>query len=627
MQSSNHFPFIGSAFEGSAFEGGYTQAGRMGTAVSLSIVPFFGPPTQGGGDPLTEPLLDKDSSPDDDDKKVSCFTSLWMRFKNFVKRPSTLMVLKIIITCLHLIGALTVLVVWVIICFGESNDFRTARRLVQASYTASDYSTGLQTVLNQGVNASVIFPFMQEAGTTTTVMSRVNLITSRADVLNFMQPVSIHYTDQLVTMHPSACSASIPPTDGNTSLLAPTAMDMAAWRACRAQDIPSAVVDVASRRNSMVPFSSNNFLFLLYVTLFLTAILAMAFIPPISTDKLKDRNNLGVVFALMLLAGNTVFIAIAPSISRTVKNTHGHDQEINNALNIPSNNAAIALVLHFVVGYAIVHLSSNSSGLVVVKKKASSGNKYAAGKRMGKSVSQFAFQSKEAKATGLFDTDFIRNMESNLTWIVLKYFEYALTAGLFLICIMLLFRPHAETYVYHIAYLGMFFCNICAIPLHLVYVHACRLGDFVRVDLSEYEKTGFPDNDTGIEVYNSMKARSISNAQWHCRFSVLAYLVASCMFFTAGMYPFVDTVRETGLLDGVPLEISFISVMTVVLFFVFALIGTYFIIRLLLDLSKDAKTIADRMFWLNFNFELVNNAKWAISMIVCGGGLASIGLL
>ena len=99
------------------------------------------------------------------------------------------------------------------------------------------------------------------------------------------------------------------------------------------------------------------------------------------------------------------------------------------------------------------------------------------------------------------------------------------------------------------------------------------------------------------------------------------------MFFAAGMYPFVDTVRETGLLDGVPLEISFISVMTVVLFFVFALIGIYFIIRLLLDLSKDAKTIADRMFWLNFNFELVNNAKWAISMIVCGGGLASIGLL
>jgi hypothetical protein len=111
----------------------------------------------------------------------------------------------------------------------------------------------------------------------------------------------------------------------------------------------------------------------------------------------------------------------------------------------------------------------------------------------------------------------------------------------------------------------------------------------------------------------------------HCTYSVLAYLLASCLFFVAGMFPFLDSMVEMNGLEGVPVEVKLSAFITVALFFSFAIAGIFYIAMLLRNLSRDRRDVKMWIFAMNLTFEIINNAKWLLAMIICFGGLQSIG--
>lgn len=619
-------------------------------------------------------------------------------------RSTTRLVFQSVIFVAHMTVAFVVLGVWVSIALSQTNRY-AADRLIQSSYTLTDNITANYLLNLKGFSKLEAFfsspvhhPIFAPSDLSSNVRTLPALNESTA--LLYMQPVPLKKS----TLPHATCSI-IPATDSNVqNTQFATPMDVASWRACMVQyDLPvngAFLVDVAQSINSLVPFSSNNFLFLLYITLFLTGILALAFMPPVAADK----NNMAVLLALVLLTGNFGFVISIPSMSMKLD---GSNTIVYNVLAVPVNNVIVGVILHLVVGLVIFQLSKNNLGLIAADKKwkmhtgsnllavfgkqhifhasnyagkiykrngtgrnkmfqqavnawkfngklwtmaseeqqasfssvrhlsLQDGNQDSQGmpieKRNTKDIieeasigsSNFEFPMLHRTVDAFFDVDFIPAMENHLSWITLKYFEYSLTAGLFLIGILLLFRPHADTYMYQIAYVGMFACNIVAIPLHMSIVHACTIRCYM-------EKIGMVAPEVPTQRGSITKRQMETNAlildvHWHVTYAVVSYLVASFLFFFAGMAPFLDSVREYSNLEGMPAVVQASTFMTLTLFLLFAVLGTYFIYRLLSNLGAGHDQVFKIMQYQNLTFESINNAKWVLAAIICGGGLASIG--
>lgn len=635
-------------------------------------------------------------------------------------RSTTRLVFQSIIFVAHMTVAFVVLGVWVSIALSQTNRY-AADRLIQSSYTLTDnitanYLVNLKGFSKLGVFSSFSSPMHNPIFAPSDLSGNVRTLSvlNESTTLLYMQPVPLKKPTS-----PHATCSIIPATDSNVqSTQFATPMDVASWRACMVQyDLPvngAFLVDVVQSINSLVPFSSNNFLFLLYITLFLTGILALAFMPPVAADK----NNMAVFLALVLLTVNFGFVINIPSISVKLD---GSNTIVHNALAVPVNNVLVGVILHLVVGLVIFQLSKNNLGLIAADKKwkmhtgsnllavlgkqhifhasnyagkiykrngtgrnkmfqqavnawkfngklwtmaseeqqasfssgrhlsLQDGNQDSQGmpieKRNTKDIieeasigsSNFEFPMLHRTVDAFFDVDFIPAMENHLSWITLKYFEYSLTAGLFLIGILLLFRPHADTYMYQIAYVGMFACNIVAIPLHMSIVHACTIRCYMEkigMVAPEVPTKGSitkgsiakGSNTKGSITRRQMETNAlILDVHWHVTYAVVSFLVASFLFFFAGMVPFLDSVREYSNLEGMPAVVQASTFMTLTLFILFAVLGTYFIYRLLNNLGAGHDQVFKIMQYQNLTFESINNAKWVLAAIICGGGLASIG--
>jgi hypothetical protein len=232
----------------------------------------------------------------------------------------------------------------------------------------------------------------------------------------------------------------------------------------------------------------------------------------------------------------------------------------------------------------------------------------------------FAFLYK-AMPSWTVDADFVESMEDHMTWVTLKYFEYSLTAGLFLIGILLLFEPHGDAYVYQAAFLGMFSCNIVAIPLHKILVHAASVGDYIDI-LCDNKNICMPEREGKHDVD---KDKDKSDSQRHAAFSVIAFLIASWLFFVAAMLPYLHVMTITNSLEGLPLVIRVTTWMTVFLFFYFGIFGCIFITLALYNLQNGKQKLMTIFRSQNLAFELLNNTKWVLVMIATVGGLQTIG--
>jgi hypothetical protein len=650
------------------------------------------------------------------------------------------LVMQVFFFLMHFIAAGTLLYFWLNISLSTEKRY-AASRLVQNSHYLTDYSQGLLSTGSRGANLTGVLTLATEF-----YQQHPNLLPiflgaqnqrlpplNRETVLNSMQPVSILYSDNLRTSQVSNGGLSSSPFlcmhlfKADKSAMHPnvTDFDLASWRACRAQDVPSRLVDIPQTLHSMILFSSNNFLFLLYITMFLTAVLALAFIVPVSNARYLNP----VFLALVLLCANAVFVLFSPWFSKEfAKNDVQH-----NVLRLPVNNVVIAIFFHFVVGIAILLLGRNKDRIIVkdilsgrhtgkathkivsaasifnsnnyvgvyrdyqfpsynhmhiwkfggklwtsstvgeghVKALRTCGKQSAnllwakqnrfnnanpflvygdkkkddneataldAAKHDDSNVmvpldisSRFHFFHKKQRSQ-IIDASFIEVLDHHMSWITVKYFEYALTAGLFLIGVLLLFSPHADTYVYQVAFLGMFACNSIAIPLHQMLVHASTVKEYMAsigmipisstADGNNVEQAGQekPKEGSGLNDPPNVK-----NARMHASYSVLCFLVASWLFFIAGLVPYLDAVNKTIYLEGIPTAVVFSSVLTAILFVLFGVAGCIFIVGVLMVIHKGPDTVQRWFRAQNLCFELLNNVKWILAFTICVGGLATIG--
>lgn len=605
---------------------------------------------------------------------------------------------------LHMAGAFVALGYLIAIATSTSNRF-AAERLIQKSYYTTDYASGMHATSLKGFNITGYTPplhrltLVKKDGTTNS--GRLLPILNRSSILQYIQPVQIDSSSI------DACS-KIPITDSDETITTKaTPMDIASWRSCQAsKNAPvdnNMLVDVVQPINALAFFSSSNLLFLLYNTLFLTGILALAFF----SNRMMD---ITVSLALFILLVNFGFTLFVPHIQITI-----NDKLVYNALRVPVNNVILVLILHVIVGMAILQLARDRWSLVITEKwtqrmtgKMESRNHtgplnaklfteahifntrnyvgtYVSVNTLQKrSMNLWKFQGRlwtkigvpsnnndkkesllteeekkaaketddkikdaitpvllsiagydkfvfmtRPKASALFDTDFILKMEHHLTWIVLKYFEYSLTAGLFLVGVLLLFRPHADTYMYQIAYIGMFACNIIAIPLHKIFVHGatvrtymesigqvpkiCLDGDPPKKDLSANEMQNIGETCTVVK-----------EAHMHVTYAVIAFLVASFLFFAAGLIPFLDSMILYSSVEGMPTIVRFSIWSTLILFFMFAIYGLIYISWLLANISSGSHRVYQIMLYQNFMFEVINSAKWFLAFFICIGGLKSL---
>lgn len=149
-------------------------------------------------------------------------------------------------------------------------------------------------------------------------------------------------------------------------------------------------------QDTTVLFGSNNMLALIYNTMFITAMLSLATLPvPKRLEKVSGLQKLWPFLACMGLLGNLIAMLVIP-----YRQQHMH---------LPANNMAVVAVLHIISILGVLLLAAQGS-------------------------------------------DFTKKMTSDGTMVCIRYFEYSMTAGLFLVATMSAVGSSGEAYTYQVAY-------------------------------------------------------------------------------------------------------------------------------------------------------------------------------
>ena len=279
--------------------------------------------------------------------------------------------------------------------------------------------------------------------------------------------------------------------------------------------------------------------------MFLTMALSIAALPPVKGQAI------GVYISLLLIIGSFIFVVISPFTAPR--------------LHTPPNNAIIGAILHFLTASLIMMMAKprnnehnnldNNDGktlrylgkhLVATSHAHGGGTSTATSNLWGKMVEgqvqeiirftgepldehdlkidtpfsradQIIAHAGNKLATiskDLIKHDWVQAAETQYTMVNFRYFEFSMTAGLFLVCSVLSVNRTANVHVVHMAYISMVFCNLlgACMTKALVFRH-----NFLRESDRDNTLSNFVQN-YGIWLY----------------MGIGALLVAAFVFFGAG---------------------------------------------------------------------------------------------
>lgn len=525
------------------------------------------------------------------------------------------------------------------------------------------------TVVGDGVANTVLVEFWNTS--VAPIGKKTMPIATPLSILDYMQPVSIKLNSSFYYMTPFACN-KLMSTDGNKTSKTATNMDIASWKACRLQDIPSILVDVAYPSNSHIWFSSNNSLFLIYVTLFVTWAICTAYLPFFPKIWTIPTGSLWIWFSVIALLADLGFVIMIPN-SQSV-------------LNVPVNNVVIGVALH-ILTIVMVALVARQRDRVTVHSEANHTAKQYFGYRIsadgmgiqhiwrtavgGKLVTQSVFSnelqqdskqwvshsrtqhSKDLSAAmfsadgneeeeeeepissagrqpsrewrgplekkdqvahydgleffvsrgNIFEAGFYQDrLYNHMDAVTLKYFEYAMTAGLFLSGVLMSFYPYGNIHMYQTSALGMMLCNLVAIPMHKVLLFATKLRD-------------------ADPFFHAIKDAASA--------AVVLFILASWFFFIAGIYSF-STMSSLATADGVPDFVVTVFWGMMGGFILFGVLGTLCTGLLAWNLRwpfLNKMMVKNVNYAMSFGFEFLNLVKAIIGFVILQSAANATGFL
>jgi hypothetical protein len=355
-----------------------------------------------------------------------------------------------------------------------------------------------------------------------------------------------------------------------------------------AADFPTRLVDMAYDKNTMTFFGSNNMLALLYNTMVITAAIAIACLP---TFRWEMLDMVWFMVAEALLLANFITMLVFPF-------TPGH-------LHLPPNNCILAGLLHAITGIGILIFymkNRTDTGVWKMNRKVfpqNENNKYSS--LLG------ADDNKEPNTR--LQSGWVDDFTATMHMVNVRYFEYSMTAGLFLVSLTLMLYPNGDAYVYQQIYTGMLFCNLVAIPITNAIIGFAKAKD----DFSSSSNT---------EDHNWIIA------------GIFLVLCASLTFFAASFTSFFLNAEVILKNPEMPLAVKSVVGLTIGIFFLFAAFGTVTILSMLrkISMKKDAKKgdyysiVLEWTMNQLIGYEALNWGKWIIAAVILGSARFQIGL-
>lgn len=197
----------------------------------------------------------------------------------------------------------------------------------------------------------------------------------------------------------------------------------------------------------------------------------------------------------------------------------------------------------------------------------------------------------------LLNGAFVDTMFKDGTITIAKYFEYSMTAGLFLVATTAALGTSSDAYTYQLAYAGMFLCNVVAIPITNAILAGCQVVENKIVMVM----------------------------------GIISILIASCVFFVAAMLPLLMQVAPVILnVANIPTGVKWLVGVVLGFYCFFAAAGTMGIVLMLLYGfvgAGDARTVKGISKYLVLAYEILNLCKFGISAFVLATVINSIGLM
>jgi hypothetical protein len=462
-------------------------------------------------------------------------------------------------------------------------------KLYSSAYFTTDMVSMLYGISNNGmVPSSSAMPFLPILGHSQTTPITLNT----ESMLGYAQPVILKYEgDNAYTFAPNKCTEILAISIDNTGIdpaaPAPRPEDVAAWKACRAADVPTRLVDMAYDKNTMTFFGSNNMLALLYNTMVITAAIAIACLPTFGSSMM---DMVWFMMAEALLLANFLTMLAFPF-------TQGQ-------LHLPPNNCILVGLLHAITGIGILIFymkNRTDTGIGKLNRRASpqsENNRY---------ISLLGADDNKEPNTRLL-SGWVDDFTATMHMVNVRYFEYSMTAGLFLVSLTLMLYPNGDAYVYQQVYTGMLFCNLVAIPITNAIIGFAKAKDGGS-SLSTTEDQG-----------------------WIIA-GIILVLCASLTFFAASFAPFFLNAGAILNNPEMPQPVKGVVGGTIAVFFLFAGFGTFTILYMLREISmskKDNKNTSVTVLEWTMNqligYEVLNWGKWIIAAVILGSARFQIGL-
>ena len=573
-------------------------------------------------------------------RKISlpAFDKLKKKYKKLDRGGKIMFISRYISTILHTSAFIAICFFWIQISNGVYS-----QRLLSNSYTLTDIAT-MNGILN---SRGFVTPMMNDPSianslsgvymgpiTAGGVYSARFPMLDKSSLLHLAQPVMIQ-SGGLYSLAPttSCVDQMLLSHNNNTDI----------WRACVAQGIPVRLIDLSYAENTLMPFASNNILAIMYHTMMITMVLAMAALPRCMGVAW------GVLVGMAILCTSLFFTVIAPFVMPSAQ--------------IPLNNAVIGVVLHIVTIVMLVVLvkpkdrqgsvkpssqpSTNpdaseqppptnpedglpsappppeeasfnlhflgrhlvSSGqysnlwgnmyngkLDQVLRFVPTGTKWENGgdvddgdsgidgNVVGPAHDQVLIVARDGTMLAGVPQSFINHtwvdeMERGLDMVNVRYFEFTMTAGLFLVCSVLSVDRTANVHILHMTYLSMMLCNVVAIPITKGLNIAYR---------NENHRVG------GIEA-------------------AMLLLIASFLFFAAGMTSVL--MATWGPMSQAPDFVRMFYVGTIGVYFSFAIGGGVYILLMAVQIGASKTSMESTAWYQLWMYESLNLGKAVLAFL------------
>ena len=197
----------------------------------------------------------------------------------------------------------------------------------------------------------------------------------------------------------------------------------------------------------------------------------------------------------------------------------------------------------------------------------------------------------------IINADFVKNLRSSNDLLSVRYIEYSLTAGLFLVTLSLALYPNSDVWLLQVMYQGMMLCNLVGVAWNEVANAFCTAT-----------------SENGSE-----------SIDWHGQIVLVMLLLSSWMFFWASFAPFAHTVMPLLAMQGIPQQVSIALNATCGVFVAFGVAGTVFMLWRML-IQAEHTTSGNVHWWALVWFEALNLGKFIIAAMVVASVVMQMGL-